>query len=82
MRHYETISVKVLDDADRSSWSSSRTSIPRNVASMITYLANVEATLPEIEIILTCASRRWRYAHAAHNNWEEKRSRRTEKAGP
>ena len=45
-------SVKVLDDADREFVEVLRElGIPRNVASMITYLANVEeATSREIEI--------------------------------
>ncbi len=70
-------SVKVLDDADREFVEVLRElSIPRNVAAMITYLANVEeATSREIEIgsnlrqpEVSIAMRTLR-----NNNWVEER---------
>ena len=70
-------SVKVLDDADREFVEVLRElNIPRNVASMITYLANVEeATSREIEIgsnlrqpEVSIAMRTLR-----NNNWVEER---------
>ena len=80
-------SVKVLDDADREFVEVLRElNIPRNVASMITYLANVEeATSREIEIgsnlrqpEVSIAMRTLR-----NNNWlRNERSKKTEKVGP
>ena len=78
-------SVKVLDDADREFVEVLRElGIPRNVASMITYLANVEeATSREIEIgsnlrqpEVSIAMRTLR-----NNNWVEEREVKTKEKG-
>jgi predicted transcriptional regulator len=74
-------SVKVLDDTDREFVEVLRElGIPRNVASMITYLANVEeATSREIEI---GSNLRQPEVSIAMRTLRNERSRKMVKAGP
>ena len=79
-------SVKVLDDADREFVEVLRElGIPRNVASMITYLANVEeATSREIEIRSNLPSREVSIAIRilCNTNWVEEREIKKGRKGP